>query len=419
MALAGGALLGAGILAVALADSPARPGTAPAPEPPSIAAPAPAQPAPPLPAPRPPGARVDWEQRIAAACRRLNVAGVTAELLRARRRPDLAANVEERMAADVAALREAVDHLRDERGACLVPDHMIPGDRLTFIDGTALAPLPPDERDRVLADWITSRLRAGLMSQVAVRRADADVGLVMNFPECGPELRDIARAADVPRPADTPIASDVLRDMSAELAAVHPYYRGADGARIERILAAGKADPDDVEWIRMRLAQLTRVADEERAGFLAHAAALERKIAECAPHDAVHLADGRRIEGKIVEETESRVVVEIAIGTSGRARATYKREDVRDIKRGAGAASGFPARLAKATDAAGLVALMTWCRERRLTSHLEMTCWSLLAVDPSHEAARRELGFRRTPEGLWTNAPPPKPQGAPLTSPPR
>ncbi len=89
--------------------------------------------------------------------------------------------------------------------------------------------------------------------------------------------------------------------------------------------------------------------------------------------DTIHLKDGRKLEGKILEETENEVKIEVQFGRS-RAKMTVERKDIVRIELGALPDEEFRKRL-EALDPADLEghqALIEWCQEKKLLDQAKL-----------------------------------------------
>ena len=111
--------------------------------------------------------------------------------------------------------------------------------------------------------------------------------------------------------------------------------------------------------------------------------------------DVVRLRNGDILEGKAVDLGES-VQVETA---SGRLELPWSSVEVIDRK--ATPADLLAARRAavKDDDARGLFALALWCERQGLVEEARSLCEKVVALDPSHEAARAALGEGKTAAG--------------------
>lgn len=116
--------------------------------------------------------------------------------------------------------------------------------------------------------------------------------------------------------------------------------------------------------------------------------------ASAARADEVVLRNGAVFSG-VVREEGDRVVVEIDAGTM-----TFRRADVREIRRTEDPLQEFERRLRAAADAEAYYELALWARERGLTSRAQELFRKVIALEPDHEGARKALGHEKV-EGRW------------------
>ncbi len=134
-------------------------------------------------------------------------------------------------------------------------------------------------------------------------------------------------------------------------------------------------------------------------------------LAAAAAADTVVTRDGRKIEGKIVEETEAQVKVQVKNGA-----VTIPRHQIREVIHGATTLEVYEQRRERvdATDAKALLDLALWCKEMHLDKQAAAEFERVLASgpepgppppkaevdnEPAETKARREA-FRRAHEEL-------------------
>lgn len=118
----------------------------------------------------------------------------------------------------------------------------------------------------------------------------------------------------------------------------------------------------------------------------------------CAPawSDVVHLKDGRKVEGTVVEQTDQKVVVQTKFGVN-----EFKASDVARVEKKATPEEEFKARREAADgDAAKLYELYLWAKAQGLKSEPSRVLRDVIKVDPEHENARKLLGYEKY-EGEW------------------
>ena len=117
-------------------------------------------------------------------------------------------------------------------------------------------------------------------------------------------------------------------------------------------------------------------------------AALALVLAAVALADVVTTKDGRRLEGKIVSESSTEVVIETRLG-----RVTVPRSDVRTLERGKSAREEFGPRFQRAKDdVAALLELAAWATGEKLESDARKCYRRIVELDPKHEGAQLALG---------------------------
>lgn len=127
------------------------------------------------------------------------------------------------------------------------------------------------------------------------------------------------------------------------------------------------------------------------AGLVALAAAVPVSA------DEVILKNGAVFSGAVREEGE-RVVIEVDFGT-----VTFKRVDVRTIRRSADPIKEFEERFKAAADVKGYYDLGVWSRDRGLATRAADLFKKVVSLDPDHAGARKALGYELH-EGKWLSA---------------
>jgi len=114
--------------------------------------------------------------------------------------------------------------------------------------------------------------------------------------------------------------------------------------------------------------------------------------------DIIYLSSGGFVEGEIVDEDEDRVVVKTKFG-----EIPIPRERIARIERGTNEEI-YKKRLKelKGDDTEGHFELGLWAKHMGLASYAKERFRYVLKLDPNHEFARLELGYRRL-EGKWVS----------------
>lgn len=110
--------------------------------------------------------------------------------------------------------------------------------------------------------------------------------------------------------------------------------------------------------------------------------------------DELVLKNGASFSGVVREEGE-KVVIEVDIGTM-----TFRKSEVRSIRKTSDPLKEYEQKLQAATDAKGYYDVAVWAREKGLGTRANEIFRKVVSLSPDHEGARRALGFERH-EGRW------------------
>src|SRR5262245_56980030 len=134
----------------------------------------------------------------------------------------------------------------------------------------------------------------------------------------------------------------------------------------------------------LALALLLSLQDT-REGWEARAKDLEAALRGADAVDTVYLKDGRKLSGKIEEETPEHVRLKVRLGSM-----KFAREDVARVERSPN--QEFLTKIAAArAKAPELQALMEWASKNGLPQGRELAACLILALDPAHAAAKAAL----------------------------
>jgi uncharacterized protein YkwD len=106
--------------------------------------------------------------------------------------------------------------------------------------------------------------------------------------------------------------------------------------------------------------------------------------------DIIKLNTGGRIVGKIVEEDETRIIVQTPTG-----RTEIMREDIESIERGGDPVDIYKQHLKMIDDSSAKdhYQLGLWCKENKLADEYEKHMLRAIELDPKFDAPHKELGY--------------------------
>lgn len=202
------------------------------------------------------------------------------------------------------------------------------------------------------------------------------------------------------------LPSDLLDNVRRRTKDLHAYYLGFlapdERTRLGGLLKSGEGTREDEDFLRNRITAefLTEVEAEAKA-LAEQCQNLEAAALQSAKTDVVHLKDGGKKEGSIVEETDEYVRLEIKIGKNT-ASVKYAKSDVVKIERGKGAGADLADRLQKAgTDVQALAELYKHCKDKNLRPQADYVAAKILTIDPDHALARQHFGSAKDSNGRW------------------
>ncbi len=113
--------------------------------------------------------------------------------------------------------------------------------------------------------------------------------------------------------------------------------------------------------------------------------------------DTIHLKNGRKLKGKIIEETDSSVTIEVKGGT-----LTISRRQIEKIEKEKTKKDIYKERAQKLDpkDAKGHFELAMWCKDNNLQEEMKQEIEKVLEIDPNHSKAHKELGHQWH-DGKW------------------
>jgi hypothetical protein len=110
--------------------------------------------------------------------------------------------------------------------------------------------------------------------------------------------------------------------------------------------------------------------------------------------DEVVLKNGAAFSGVVREEGE-RVVLELDFGTM-----TFKKSEVRSVKKTTDPIKEYEQKLQAAIDAKGYYDVAVWAREKGLATRANDLFRKVVSLSPDHEGARKALGHDKV-DGRW------------------
>ena len=419
-------VLGAGLLFLALSpSSPRRPGPIQEISFRSTEAPIPGQPARPAPAipdsaPKtktPPASRpllppAELRRRLDSLAVDANMTGIVATILLNSGRPQDHDQLQQVLSTMDRDVRETLLQLEEQGVVQDAPDRFQAGDRLLSFAGKRMEPARTLAFADELRTWLTA-FQPGAGGQIIVSRKKQIIAFAFQFPERTPQLVAIAHQAGVtlgetpgysPRPSDlklavlAPIPVSILESLRSHVSALPKGYRDLlpyeDRGRADALLLTGQGSSEDTVFLTGRYAEMIHRAEDEQTRISTRVRELEARIADpAAQMDAVYCRDGRRVEGTILEETETHVKVKSRFGA-----VTIGRDEISRIDKGKSSASefriGYDAARGKKTD---LLRLLAFAKEKKLTAQTELAALSVVALDPADERSRLDAGLSRTP----------------------
>ena len=113
--------------------------------------------------------------------------------------------------------------------------------------------------------------------------------------------------------------------------------------------------------------------------------------------DVVILRDGRKLEGKIIEETKDYIVLEMKFGTQ-----KFSRSEVKEIEKKETPTEIFKEKYEETdkNDVDALLDLAEWCKENKLFAEMKKVYTRVLRVDPDNKVAHSALGHVEY-KGKW------------------
>jgi hypothetical protein len=290
-------------------------------------------------------------------------------------------------------------------------NYLTPGDQILGFAQRDFTTMKPGEASAFIQEWVTKWRAGPSLEQLNFVRNDRKMTIYLEFPEETKELLSLVRhpalglAGD---PGSGPITelvavpADLIKDIDARFDALPAGYRSflvaKDRTRFEDMMRTRKGTSDDLEWLKSRILGEAIPSFQRDADIIrSKALAIEPKLKENVASDVIYRKNGTKIEGQIIQQTDTVVKIKCQFGT-----VSIPAEDIQRVEKGKGAALDFPAKYADASRAATpaervekLAPLLAWCIEKSLKLHKEYVAFVILSLDPSHDAARKAAGMPR------------------------
>ncbi len=216
--------------------------------------------------------------------------------------------------------------------------------------------------------------------------------------------------APVPAPAPAPAAfgplpEDVVKGLRDEVLTLKEWHRNLaitapEKTRMDSLIAAGKGEAADVEFLRSLLTgPRVRAVKEEAVSIREALDRLSKEALEGLPVDKVVMNDGRILHGRILEETGDVVKLERKFAGGVAGVMPLPKPTVKDVQKGKGIGGEFKTRWDAAVKGgpAQLSLVLAWCKESTLPLQASLTAYAILSEDPGRGDARQEAGFTADP----------------------
>jgi hypothetical protein len=406
------------------------PTATPRPAPRATPPPAPTGDVPPIPASPPPlftGAQIlEMRRNVYANVWLLNMTAILSECARLRGLTNEWAQFQADIAIYETRMKHNLVELAKVGEKVVVETYMAQGDQILRFAQKDLTTMKGPDAAQVIAVWASNWTPGVALEKVDLLRGGTGMTLYLQFPETSTELLTLLRHPAIQpgtsaeaAPAETMMAlpAELLKDVNDRFSALPKGYRSlllpVDRQRLDDLAASRKGSAEDVDWIKTRILaesvpSFQREAELVRSKILE----LEPKLKESAATDMIIRKNGTKVEGQIVEVTNTFVRIKSRFGS-----VPIPQEEIAKIEKGKGSAAEFPGKYAEAKDSVDkLATLLAWCVEKNLKVEKEYVAYSILAIDASHEKARTAVGLSRPVIGTLS----PKPTGteeAPRPSP--
>lgn len=349
----------------------------------------------------------------------VNMRGIVAEVLRLKGLPQARAAVLQKMQEDEANIQSMLKKLAYAGAQMDVPGRMKADDKILSVGLQPVAGVRVMQGRAVLEQWLRKFQPPVLIEEIHVQRGAQRLALYVGFPKETKELLKLARYPDTlgegtpplanlapgapaaavpgtpapainPNPAVLAMPGDVLEDIKQRLELLPRGYflllAPTDRSKLGRLQKALRGTPTDIQFLNNLQQKVLRRFEAEAADFRSKVRSLEAKVLKGSVSvDVIHFKDGRKIQGKVVEQTDTQVTVELRFG-----KVKYPKSDILRIEPGSGKGGEFPGRYAKAKgNPKAMDELLQWCTEHKLRLEREFVGYLILTEDPTHDGARK------------------------------
>lgn len=282
-------------------------------------------------------------------------------------------------------------------GIALADKILEPQDQFLAVDDIVVTGSDPREAAERLTQAF-QKVRAGSLHRFHVRRDSEERILFISF-AVDASLPDARMAL----PARIPIPGDMAQEIQKKFWGLGSYYQETyftpeERATVERCLSRSEATPDEFVFLTKRLLRdAAPEVEAEQSWFRTRIQALEAEMKKFQIPDAVVTRDGRRVDGRITEETGAHVKIAASYGN-----LTIYRNDVKEIHHAAEIRQEFDRRLNAAVQhPEAYPEFLAWARDWNLPVHREYIAYLMLLRDPADRVARLAAGYHQGEGGKW------------------
>lgn len=346
--------------------------------------------------------------------RKINLACVLAETLRLRGMREPGERILGTAQLWEDRLVEVACHVEELSESIKVEDHILPGETILGFAEKDFAKRRDWQAADLMADWLR-QLQVNSSTQVVVLRAGREAVLYIDLAHIPEDFLEIARTPTgdlgagydgnsrtgdlmpgaIPADYDHHRPEQLLRKIEAAFGQLPAGYGKMlppeEKRRLEGLLLRRVAQGGDQAFLRERiLIDVIPALERDAAHVKARTVELEAKAQQPIAVDVIHCKDGRKVEGRVLAETDESVRLQGRLGV-----VNFPKSDVLRIERGKGIAVKFPEMLNAANGRLeALLPLLEWCKGANLKVEGDYVSCLILATDPANAAARKFLGLK-------------------------